>query len=174
MKKIVLIFGILAGIINTVLMLSASPLYMKERSMDFQMGEIMGYISMIIALSMIFFGIRRYRDQEQGGHISFGKAFQVGLLITLVASVIYVAGWMMYASFGPGQDFMEQYFQYSVEQLKESGKAREVIEREIAGMKAFKEWYRNPLVQIGVTFMEIFPVGLIIALISAFLLKKPG
>lgn len=172
MTKNVLTFGIIAGVINSVLMLSATPLYMEEGKMDFQMGEIMGYLSMIIALSMIFFGIRSYRDGQLSGKISFGRAFRVGLLITLVASAIYIAGWMIYSNLGPGQDFMDQYFEYSVEQLRESGRPQEVIQQEIDEMQEFKEWYRNPLVQIGVTFMEIFPVGLVISLISAGLLRR--
>lgn len=172
MTKNVLTFGIIAGVINSVLMLSATPLYTEEGKMDFQIGEIMGYLSMIIALSMIFFGIRSYRDRQLNGKISFGRAFRVGLLITLVASAIYIAGWMIYSNLGPGQDFMDQYFEYSVEQLRESGRPQEVVQREIDEMREFKEWYRNPLVQIGVTFMEIFPVGLVISLISAGLLRR--
>jgi len=172
MTRTVLTFGVIAGVINSVLMLSATPLYMNEGKMDFQMGEIMGYLSMIIALSMIFFGIRSYRDRNLAGKISFGRAFQVGLLITLVASAIYLAGWMIYSNLGNGQDFMDQYFEYSVEQLRESGQPREIVQQEIEEMREFKEWYRNPLVQIGVTFMEIFPVGLVISLISAGLLRR--
>ncbi len=172
MTRTVVTYGLLAGILNTVLMLGAMPLYTKEGQMNFQLGELLGYASMIVALSMIFFGIRHYRDRQSGGRISFGKAFQTGLLITLVASAVYVIGWMGYSSFGPGQDFMDQYYQYSVEQLRSSDRPPEVIEREIAEMETFREMYRNPLVQIGITFLEIFPVGLIISLISAAILRK--
>lgn len=172
MTRTVLTYGLLAGILNTVLMLGTMPLYMKEGQPNFQLGELLGYASMIVAFSMIFFGIRHYRDRQSDGRISFGKAFRTGLLITLVASAVYVTGWMLYASFGPGQDFMDQYYQYSLEQLRSSGRPPEVIEREIAEIEAFKEKYRNPLVRIGVTFLEIFPVGLIISLISAAILRK--
>ena len=170
MQRTVWVFGLIAGLIVTVLMLGALALH--KDNMDFKMGEIIGYLSMIIALSMIFFGVRSYRDRYLGGTISFGKAFQTGLLITLVASAIYVTGWMLYANFGPGQEFMDQYFEYTAEQLRQSGKPQEVVDREIARMEQFRESYRNPFVQIGFTFLEIFPVGLIITLISAFLLRK--
>ncbi|MEZ5059875.1 MAG: DUF4199 domain-containing protein, partial [Saprospiraceae bacterium] len=96
MRKLVLTFGIIAGIINTILMRSFQPLYMQDGQMDMGKGELLGYISMIVALSMIFFGVKSYRDKHQEGIISFGKAFKVGFFITLVASVIYVTGWMIY------------------------------------------------------------------------------
>lgn len=172
MTRTALTYGFIAGILNTVLMLAAMPLYMKDGQMNFQLGELLGYASMIVALSMIFFGVRHYRERQPGGRLSFGKAFQVGLLITLVASAIYVIGWMIYSSLGPGQDFMEQYYQYSVEQIRASEASPEEIDQKIAEMEQFKAMYRRPLVQIGVTFLEIFPVGLIISLVSAALLKR--
>lgn len=171
MKKIVLNYGLLAGGILAVVMLITTPLWSSGK-MDMETGGWVGYISMIVALSAVFFGVRTYRDKEAGGVISFGKAFQVGLLITLVASAIYVAVWMFYLSFGGGGDFMEQYYQYSVEQLRQSGKPAAEIEQEIAKMAEFKEMYKNPLVKIGITFMEIFPVGLVISLLSAAFLRK--
>lgn len=175
MKKIVLNYGLLAGGILGVVMAITTPLWTSGK-LDMETGGWVGYISMIVALSSIFFGIRTYRDKESGGTISFGKAFQVGLLIALVASVIYVAVWMLYMNFGGGGDFMEQYYQYSVEKLKQSAKPAADIEREIMQMEQFKEMYKSPLVQIGITFLEIFPVGLVISLLSAALLKKnePG
>lgn len=172
MTRIIVTFGLIAGGLIAVFMLASIQLYVKDGTADFQHSEWLGYLSMIIALSMVFLGVRRYRDQELGGFISFSKAFQVGLMITLIASAIYVAAWMLYVSFGPGQDFMDQYYAYSVQKLQESGEAKEVIEQEIARMDQFKEAYRSPLVQIGVTFLEIFPVGLIITLISAWLLRR--
>jgi len=171
MKKIILNYGLLAGGILAVVMLITTPLWSSGK-MDMETGGWVGYISMIVALSAVFFGVRTYRDKETGGVISFGKGFQVGLLITLIASVIYVAVWMLYVNFGGGGDFMEQYYQYSVEQLRQSGKPAADIEQEIAKMAEFKEMYKSPLVQIGITFLEIFPVGLVISLLSAALLMK--
>jgi len=173
MKKIVLNYGLLGGAIVAILMLIMAPFW-SSGEMSMNTGEWLGYISMIVALSSIFFGVRAYRDKEAGGFISFGKALQVGLLITLVATAIYVTVWMLYSTFGGGADFMEQYFQYSVEQVKQSGKAPADIEKEIAQMEQYKEMYKNPLVQIGITFIEIFPVGLVISLLSAALLMKKG
>ena len=104
--------------------------------------------------------------------ISFGKAFQVGILITLVASVIYVAAWMAYSAAGGGEEMMAEYFNSAVEKLRASGSTEAEIEQKIVEMKKFQEMYKNPIAKIGITFLEIFPVGLIISLIAAALLRR--
>ncbi len=126
---------------------------------------------MIIALSAIFVGVKSYRDKELAGSISFGNAFKVGLLMALVASAFYVAGWMVYVNTA-GENFMDMYYEQNIEKVKNSGDSEAEIHAKIADMEKFRELYKNPLVKIGVTFLEIFPVGLLIALISAAVLKK--
>ncbi len=169
MKKIVLIFGIIGGLTVTVLMFTTMPLW--QENMDFKTGEIVGYISMVVSLSTIFFGIKSFRDNQMDGSISFGKGFQVGILITLTASVIYVVGWMVY-SHVIDPEFMDRYYTFSIQELQESGKPAAEIEAQIKGMESFKEMYKSPLVQIGITFLEIFPLGLLITLISSLVLMK--
>ena len=171
MKKTVLTYGGIAGG-AIVIMMFISMALLEGDSPNFKRAEVIGYISMIAALSMIFVGIKTYRDKELDGTINFGKAFQVGLMITLVASAIYVIGWMIYTSTGGAAEFMDQYYEYSVNELQNSGASQEVIDQKIAEMEKFKEMYKNPLVQIGITFLEIFPVGLVISLIAAGLLRK--
>jgi hypothetical protein len=166
-KKIVLIFGIIAGIIVSAMLFMS----MATGSVDFENGELLGYATMIIALSTIFFGIKTYRDKHLNGSIKFGKGFLMGLYITLIASIMYTASWMIILNTS-GENFMEEYYQYSVEQLKQSGQSQAEIDLQIQQMEEFKELYKNPIVQIGVTFLEIFPVGLLISLISAAILRK--
>ena len=174
MQKVVLTFGIIAGIVNTILWFAFSSIWIdKDGKMDFEMGETLGYLSMLVALSMIFFGVRSYRDKQLGGVISFGKAFQVGLLITLVASVIYVAGWMIYYNTSEiAQTFPEQYLNYMMENLRKEGKPEVEIQQQVAQMQQGMELYKNPLVMIGMSFVEIIPVGLLISLVSALILKR--
>ncbi len=170
MKKTVLTYGPIAGVIIVLLMSLFIGIMGKEQ--DLQVGEILGYASMIVALSTIFVGIRKYRDDELGGMISFGKAFQVGLLITLVASAIYVAAWMFYSAGGGAEEMMTAYLDQTVEKMEASGATKEEISAKVDEMKKFQEMYKNPIVKIGITFLEIFPVGLIISLIAAALLRK--
>lgn len=170
MKKTVLTYGPIAGVIIVLLMSLFIGLMGKEQ--DYQMGEILGYASMIVALSTIFVGIRKYRDDELGGMITFGKAFQVGLLITLVASAIYVAAWMFYSAGGGADEMMTAYLDQMVEKMQASGATQAEIDAKVNEMEQFQEMYKNPIVKIGITFLEIFPVGLIISLIAAALLRK--
>lgn len=169
MKKITLTFGLISGAVLVAVMLIT--ISFMDDMIDYGVGEWLGYISMIAALSTIFIGIKNYRDKEMGGSIGFGKAFQVGLFITLVASVIYVAGWVTYMNTSD-TDFMESYTNNMVEELQKSGEPQEEIDAKISEMNNFAEMYKNPFVQIAFTFLEIFPIGLLISLIAAVLLKK--
>ena len=176
MKKQILTFGAIGGVLVTVLMLSSASLFWnKSESPDFELGETLGYLSMIVSLSVIFFGIKSYRENHTDGKISFGKAFKVGLLITLVASAIYVASWMVYYSVSEqAQRFPELYKMHQLEKLEAANTAREEIEEQMADLEAMFEIYENPVARAGITLMEIFPVGLVITLLSSFLLKtKP-
>ncbi len=169
MRRYVLIFGSISGAVLVLMMYLTMPFF--DETTDFDNAEWLGYISMIVALSTIFIGMKSYRDKEAGGLINFGQAFKVGLLITLVASVFYVAGWMLYLNTSDS-NFMDSYYQHSVEKIKTSGDSETRIQERIASIEKSKELYKNPLVQIGMTFMEIFPVGLLITLVCAAILKK--
>lgn len=169
MRRYTLIFGSIAGVVLVLMMFLTMPFLGED--IDYDTAEWLGYISMIVALSAIFIGIKSYRDKESAGLISFGKAFKVGLFITLVASVFYVAGWILYINTA-GTNFMDSYYQHSVEKIKTSNDPETEIQAKIADMEKWRELYKNPLIQIGVTFIEIFPVGLLITIISATILKK--
>ncbi|NJO00898.1 MAG: DUF4199 domain-containing protein [Bacteroidia bacterium] len=108
MKKVVVSFGLIAGVIVSAMLFLT--MYLYSSGVEIKNGELIGYTTMIIAFSTIFFGIRTYRDQYQAGTIRFGKAFQVGLFITIIASFMYVASWMIISAV-TGDAFIEQYTQ---------------------------------------------------------------
>lgn len=167
MKKIVLIFGIIAGLITGGMYFLNIP--EPGEPMTFEGGEVTGYIVMIIALSSIFFAIKQYKDKYLDGSIKFGKAFLVGLYITLIASVIYVLSWEIYYN-NYASDFGDQYVEYVKKQMIESGKSEAEISAEITPLKENMVSYKNNRgVRFAFTFIEIFPVGLIISLICAFI-----
>jgi hypothetical protein len=125
---------------------------------------------MFLAFLAVFFGIRSYREKT-GGAITFGKAFKVGILISLVTCAVYVVGWeIVYWGFMP--DFGDRYAALTLENLRKEGATPEKIAETEKQMASFKEWYRNPLLNVAVTFMEIFPVGLIVTLVSAAILRR--
>lgn len=170
MRKVVLTFGLIAGLIVATLMLGSMPL-MDNGIISFENRQLFGYTTMAIALSMIFFGVRSYRDNQNDGMISFGKAFQVGILIAAVASIIYASSWEIYMNMSAG-DFMEQYTARYLEQMESEGATLTEIEEMKVSMREMAEMYKNPIIRFGMTLMEIIPVGLVITLISAFILKR--
>lgn len=171
MKKIIVKYGLIGGAIVSVFMLG-SWFYMQGNEPDFGIGQIMGYASMILALSTVFLGIKAYRSSYTAGSLTFKEAFTVGILITLLASFIYVTAWMVYYSLGGGQDMMADYFTTSVEKVKNSDLDPAKLETKLEQMESMQQMYAKPFFRAGMTFMEIFPVGFLITLISAFILKR--
>lgn len=170
MKKIVIINGLIAGVIVSGMMLLSLPL-MKSGTINYDKGMILGYASMVIALSVVFFGIKTYRDQEQNGSISFGQAFKVGILIAIIASLLYATTWEIYYNTA-GSDFTEHYSKYYLDKMRSEGASESEIKEAQLEMEAFGEKYKNPVIRYAMTLMEIIPVGLIIALISAAILRR--
>jgi Protein of unknown function (DUF4199) len=170
MKKTVFICGLIAGLISTSLF-TGLMLLGKAGHDDFKNGMIYGYTLMILAFSFIFVGTKITRDKYNSGGISFGKAFRVGLYITLIASTMYVIVWLTdYYFFIP--DFAEKYGAHVLESLKASGASQAEIARQSVEMSKFSEMYKNPFFNAVVTYSEIVPVGLIVSLISAWALKR--
>jgi hypothetical protein len=169
MKKNVLIFGSISGLIITTMMLfTVSACYTNP---DFQGNDVVGYAAMIAAFSFIFIGIRNYRDKYNGGVITFGKAFKTGLYITLTASTIYVVVWLVdYYLFIP--DFMDKYELHVLKGVRSEGASEVELAEKATEMRNFKAMYKNPLFVVLVTYAEIFPIGLVISLISALILKR--
>jgi hypothetical protein len=132
---------------------------------------LIGYASMLLAFSLVYVGIRNYRDKYNGGVISFGKAFKIGLTIVLIASTIYVVAWLIdYFFFIP--DFMEKYAVHELDKLKAAGTSQAEIDKQTKEMANFARMYKNPFFNAMMTYVEILPVGLIVTLISSLILKR--
>ena len=169
MKRIVWKYGLISGAVIVVLMSISVPLHL-EGIVDFDQGLVLGYTNMVLAFLLVFFGVRSYRE-DAGGTISFGKAFQVGILITLVTCAMYVIAWeIMYWGFFP--NFLDELNAHSLAELRAEGASEGAIAAAQAEMAKFGELYKNPLFNVAVTFLEIFPVGLIVTLVSAAILRR--
>jgi hypothetical protein len=161
MKKVVLVYGIIAGLIVAGMMAFSTGYFCAKG--DFEGGMIYGYSAMIIAFSMIFVGVKSFRDKHNGGMINFGKAFKIGLFISLIASTIYVISWLInYYCFMP--DFMDKYAAVMLAKAKSSGISADELAKKTAEMAQMKEWYKNPLFVILMTYIEILPVGVLLRL----------
>ena len=168
MRKTVLIFGLISGAISSVMMVATVPF---AHSIGFNKALIVGYTTIVLSFLLVFFGIRSYRDNVGNGQITFTKAFAVGISITLISCMFYVATWeILYFKFMP--DFMDNYGTHTIEKLKASGASPEAVQVQVQKLEEFKEQYKNPLFNSLMTFIEPFPVGLGITLLSAAVLRK--
>jgi hypothetical protein len=168
MKKTVLTFGLISGAISSLMMVATIPFADK---IGFGHSYVVGYTTIVLSLLLVFFGIRSYRDNVGNGQITFKKAFAVGISITLISCIFYVVTWeILYFNFLP--DFMDKYGAYMIEKLKASGAGPAAIQAQIEQVKKYKEIEDNPFLNAAMTFIEPFPVGLAITLISAAVLRK--
>ena len=171
MKKTILTFGIISGVISSVLMCATVPFLSDLNHGD--KGLLVGYTAIVLSFLLVFFGIRSYRDNMAGGAITFGRAFLLGLGITLISCVFYVISWeIIYFNFLP--HFMDGYFAAQIQKVQSSPGTPEAIQAKVAAIRQSQQSYQNPLINGLYTFIEPFPVGLLITLISAaFLRRKP-
>ena len=165
MKKTVLTYGLISGVIGAVLMLAHVP-FMDGSSK----GLIVGYTGIVISALLIFFGVRSYRENVGKGKISFGRGFAVGILIALISAACYVAAWEVVYYSNPG--IADHVFDKQIEDLKATGASQERIDQTRREVESFKQLYANPFVNVAFTFLEPFPVGLLMTLISAVILRR--
>src|SRR5918993_5047207 len=150
MKKTVLTFGFISGAVSSSMLLLSLPLVDR---IGFEKGMILGYTTIVASFLLVFFGIRSYRDQMPGGTLTFGRAFQVGILITLISCACYVATWeVVYFKLKPG--FTDQYMAYSLEQVRKSGASPEEVAATERRIQEFKVQYDKVWVNVAYTFME--------------------
>lgn len=166
MFRIMIVYGAIAGVITIALMSLGMLLG------DGTGSQVQGYLTMLVVLSLIFVGIKRYRDKELGGVIKFLPAFGLGVGIAAVAGVFYVLSWeasLQLTDFA----WMENYKQSAIDGYEAKGLTGEALTEKTEALEAMMVNYRNPLIRLPITFLEIFPVGLLVALISAALLRNP-
>jgi len=169
MKKNILIFGLIAGLVVGVYIVFLT--WWGEKNLDSSANEVLGYTSMVIAFSLIFVGVKNFRDKYNQGVVSFGKALTIGLGITLIASTIYVAVWLVdFYIFNP--DFMDKYADHLAKLVKESGVSQAVANKKMAEINFMRESYKSPVMVVLWTYLEIVPVGIVISLLTAVLLKR--
>lgn len=168
MKKTVLTFGLISGAVSSAMMLLNVPL--ADR-IGFDNAELVGYTTIVLSFLLVFFGVRSYRDNVAGGHLTFGRALGVGLLITLVSCACYVATWqLVYYRLAPG--FSDRYAAHYLERQRASGATPEELDATARQIEDYKALLENPVVNAAITFLEPFPIGLAVSLITAGVLRR--
>jgi uncharacterized membrane protein (UPF0136 family) len=168
MRKTILKYGLISGLLCAAMMSVATPL---EDRVSFDHSYYIGYTLIVLSFLLVFFGIRSYRDQEAGGTITFTKAFAVGISITLITCIFYVFTWeIIYFNFTP--DFMDKYAAYLTRKAHASGMSAAALQAQLVQIQKMKVLYNNVFYNAAYTFLEPFPVGLAITLLSAAVLRK--
>lgn len=169
MKRNVLLFGLIIGGI-----LTASMIYFTVRcynNPEFETNDTIGYTTLVVIFSLIFVGIKSYRDKHNGGIIRFGEAFRVGLYISLIASTMYVGVWLVeYYVFMP--DFLDSYAAHVMHQVSLDGAPQSELDAKAAELESYKELYANPVFVVLISYAEVLPIGIVVSLTSALILKK--
>jgi hypothetical protein len=168
MSRIILIFGTVAGLVVAVPM---CLLVANAEPGSAETSHFTGYLIMLLALSLVFVGVKRLRDRELGGVIRFVPALLAGLGISAVAGLIYVIGWEITLAVTDFA-FIDSYSNAAIEAARARGASAAEVQAVTAKMDEFREQYANPFFRLPVTFIEIFPVGLVVSLISAALLRN--
>jgi Protein of unknown function (DUF4199) len=169
MFRYILVYGVIAGVL-VGLPLSILTLSMSGHAM-MHYGMLIGYLTMLIALSAIFLAIKRHRDIDLGGVIRFWPALALGLGVSALAGIIYVVAWEVSCAITHA-DFASAYARAMIAQQQTNGVSGPALEKFKAEMEQFTVQYANPLYRWPMTFGEIFPVGVIVSLISASLLRN--
>jgi hypothetical protein len=169
MLRKILSYGVIAGLIVGVPLFGLSVALNGHPALPY--GVLLGYLTMLIALSAVFAAIKRHRDVELGGVITFWPAFGLGLGISIVAGVFYVLAWEA-ALAVTHMDFAGGYAKALIAQQQAKGASGEALAKLAADMERFKSQYANPLYRLPMTFAEIFPVGVLVSLVSAGLLRN--
>ena len=163
MKKIIykyVLYGLLSGMIGF-----GASLFLGQ-------SEILGYTVIFVALSFVFFGIKHFRDTENGGQINFKKAFVLGIFIALFTALgIAVVDGLYVTVIDP--DFYQNYGEKMLVAAKESGDTDA-----ISAAQAQKEKFNAmSITQLGIfsggfMFALVSIIGLIITIISSLILQK--
>ena len=166
MFRIMLIYGAIAGVV--IIGVMSLGMFLSGGS-----GSVVqGYLTMLVVLSLIFVGVKRYRDKELGGVIKFLTALGLGIGIAAVAAVFYVLSWetsLHLTDFA----FVENYKQSTIAAYEAKGLTGAALAEKVTALETMMANYDNPVYRVPITFLEIFPVGLLVALISAALLRNP-
>ncbi len=165
MKKTVVTYGLISGVIGAVLLLAHVP-FMDGSTK----GLMYGYTGIVLSALFIFFGVRSYRENVGHGKLSFGRGFTVGILIALLSAAFYVVTWEVVYFRSP--EIADHVFDQPIRELKAAGAPQEEIEAKARELEEFKQLYAKPLVNAAFTFLEPFPVGLLMTLISAAALRR--
>lgn len=173
MKNTIIKYGLISGAMSAggILIITLIFKFYGFDKIGFENSAYIGYSLITLSMAVIFWGIKSYRDNVNNGQVSFKNGLLIGLSIALISCICYSLMWMVvYYNFMP--NFMDDYADFSIRKLKESGASEMELAKNQAQLQEFKDIYKTPLGVFGITLMEPLPIGILGAVVSAFILKK--
>lgn len=171
MNKRILIFGLIAGVLSCIGYLME---LLFDLNMSLEAGMAIGFASMLAGFSLIFVAIVKDRKDSLTTRYTFSRAFLIGLGVSFIASTIYVLVWMIYFEYG-GEEFIDVYSAKAIAELKKGGFSPDVLQQKIEEQTQSMRTYKtNAFYRIGITYTEIFPIGLLVSIIAGLILKRKG
>ncbi len=168
MKKNVWKYGLLGGLALAIPMGFAVPL---EHHIGARWSMVFGYTIMVLSFLIIFVGVKHYRDTECGGSITFGRALATGTLMMLISCACYVAMWEVLVA-TVEKNFAHDYAIGMVKHAQKSGLQGAALDAKIAEAHNFEVMYSNPLYRMSMTLLEPLPVDIVMALVTAGILRR--
>ncbi len=169
MKPVVFRYGLYSAII--IIVLGAIHLAFLDQT-GFAVGEVIGYLTITIAMIFVFLGIKHYRDRVNGGRLTFGQGMKLGLLIVLVPSLAFGLLDIFYTNvIDPG--FFQNYLDYQITEVRKNYSG-EAAETRIEKMRADMEMFKNPIWGFLFMFLTVFVIGVVVTIISSLTLRRAG
>ncbi len=165
MRQNIIKYGLISGVIIVAIPL-LSGLAMGYSEDTFEMGEIIGYSTMIFSLMVIFIAAKKYQEQNPTEIMGFKKIFLLGTGISLIAGIMFGIYNVVHVTY-IDPDFMDKYYDYAIKNIRNSGINVEAANLQITEIESQKEMFMSPMVNFFLMFITVFVIGLAVSVVSA-------
>ena len=136
---------------------------------NYEISEVVGYLSMFLSMVFVFLGIKYFRDHVNDGAVSFGQSMKIGLLIALFPALTFEIMDQIYVNF-INPNFYQEYYQRQVDKIQSD--SPEEYQAQVEKLEQEREMFANPMVQFLVMFLTVFVIGVVVTIISGLILKR--
>ncbi len=169
-KSNIIKYGLIAGTI-IVLIPVITGLIIGYGPDTFKTGEIIGYSTMILSLMMIFLAVREYQKRHPNETVGFAKIVGIGAGISFIAGFMFGIYNVIYVTY-IHPDFMQEYYQYYLANIQNSGAPQAEIDAQIAKLEQEKSLFMNTTFNFFIMFLTVFMIGLVVSIISGLFQRE--
>ena len=168
MGKTALRYGVFGMTLMIIIMVIVFLIFRDNYNWEVQ--EVIGYVTIILSLVFVYFGIRHWRDNHNAGRLSFGEGLKLGTLITLFPSIAFGLFALIEVNV-LDPDFNDKYYAHYVQKVRASTPPDQLQET-LQKLESEKEMFESPFMQFGIMFMTVFLIGIVITVISSLILQR--